>query len=515
MDFASNNKKSGRSAKSKKPNVLFGHNLQFYKIPPNGEISLQEFEDYAVDRLKVLKAVEVTGIRLIRNSDEYKLKLTDELKKTALGHDLLRTDKKDDKEFRQRDLVSHFILRLAYCRSEELRRWFMQQELDLFRFRFLRENADSRDDFLRENNLNYEPISDNVKMELTSELRAAAGSKAGVIEIYEYFKVPFTEVLDLVSKRKVYLEDGFAYVSRDDMISIVMTYYRSHLSHSLAVTARALPHLEEDDRLLPMLCGLSKRYLGQDFNAKKTNAGKVTADMIDMLSKKSFPLCMQQLHQSLRQNHHLRHGGRQQYGLFLKGIGLSLEEAMKFWRTEFCKIMDCDKFDKQYSYGIRHNYGQEGKRTNYTPYSCAKIIMSNTPGPGDFHGCPFKHSEIDMLAQKLRSQHISKDNIEKIVKNVKGTHYQIACAQYFEVTHNIRNLEDTVSVNINHPNGFFQESYKLLHDKNDGVKPIPSTVKVVKTENTGTPTSQPNSQNKPMELNDLDDDLIASMETDM
>ena len=48
-------------------------------------------------------------------------------------------------------------------------------------------------------------------------------------------QVPFTEVLDLVSKRKVYLEDGFAYVSRDDMISIVMTYYRSHLSHSLAV----------------------------------------------------------------------------------------------------------------------------------------------------------------------------------------------------------------------------------------------------------------------------------------
>jgi len=65
----------------------------------------------------------------------------------------------------------------------------MQQELDLFRFRFLRENADSRDDFLRENDLNYEPISDKVKMELTSELRAAAGSKSGVIEIYEYFKV--------------------------------------------------------------------------------------------------------------------------------------------------------------------------------------------------------------------------------------------------------------------------------------------------------------------------------------
>lgn len=52
MDFNSNHRKSGRSSKSKKQNTLCGHILQFYKIPPNGEISLQEFEEYAVDRLK-------------------------------------------------------------------------------------------------------------------------------------------------------------------------------------------------------------------------------------------------------------------------------------------------------------------------------------------------------------------------------------------------------------------------------------------------------------------------------
>ena len=61
------------------------------------------------------------------------------------------------------------------------------------------------------------------------------------------------------------------------------------------------------------------------------------------LSKRSFPMCMQNLHQGLRSNHHLKHWGRMQYGLFLKGIGLSLEEALKFWRMEFTKTMEPDK----------------------------------------------------------------------------------------------------------------------------------------------------------------------------
>ena len=66
-------------------------------------------------------------------------------------------------------------------------------------------------------------------------------------------------------------------------------------------------------------------------------------------------------------------------GVSLQGIGLPVEEAMAFWRAEFAPRTPSDKFEKQYAYNIRHNYGKEGNRKSYTPYSCLKII-SATPG---------------------------------------------------------------------------------------------------------------------------------------
>lgn len=77
---------------------------------------------------------------------------------------------------------------------------------------------------------------------------------------------------------------------------------------------------------------------------------------------------MRNLHINLRRDHHLKHQGRLQYGLFLKGIGLTLEGALQFWKDEFTKKMSDSEFDKKYAYNVNHMYGQAGKRTSYTPY---------------------------------------------------------------------------------------------------------------------------------------------------
>lgn len=52
---------------------------------------------------------------------------------------------------------------------------------------------------------------------------------------------------------------------------------------------------------------------------------------------------MRHLHDTLRREHHMKHFARLQYGLFLKSIGVTLEQALTLWRTEFIKKMDPDK----------------------------------------------------------------------------------------------------------------------------------------------------------------------------
>ena len=64
---------------------------------------------------------------------------------------------------------------------------------------------------------------------------------------------------------------------------------------------------------------------------------------------------MRHLHETLRSSHHLKHGGRIQYGLFIKGIGLSLEHSLKFWRDEFTKNIDVDKVSKNKNILAEHS----------------------------------------------------------------------------------------------------------------------------------------------------------------
>src|SRR6202000_182373 len=98
-----------------------------------------------------------------------------------------------------------------------------------------------------------------------------------------------------------------------------------------------------DDRLTPILNHLSKNFGSAEsvYSAGESYVARppMTAASIDQLTQ-HFPLCMRSLHTNLRKNNHLKHFGRLQYTLFLKGLGLTLEDCILFWRRSFRQMTD-------------------------------------------------------------------------------------------------------------------------------------------------------------------------------
>ena len=211
----------------------------------------------------------------------------------------------------------------------------------------------------------------------------------------------------------------------------------------IQITARALPGLAEDDRLTPILNHLSKNFATPDSTISESDTAlpgaPINFSSIDGLSN-HFPLCMRNLHSTLRKTSHLKHYGRLQYTLFLKGIGLTMEDCLVFWRQSFKLITD-ETFAKEYRYNVRHAYGDVGgdavrRGRGYSPFSCQKILTEHPPGSGESHGCPYRHFSLDNLTGLLHATGVDDRGVLRGVKeDVEKKRYHIACNRVFEWAH--------------------------------------------------------------------------------
>ncbi|XP_014616834.1 PREDICTED: DNA primase large subunit-like [Polistes canadensis] len=464
MDFAFKHCTITNEIKTLK--TLYPHDLQVYDVSPKGEISLIEFQELALDRLKVLRMIENISLRTdLKTIEVRRDSLRDSLKKDGLKYYanlICGTGCKSDAEFdlqaRKKDNISHHILRLAYCKDKDQAKWFMNQEVELFKMRFSSLDKEGVDQFLTIHKLNCKHISYEEKEKIREELQMST-FKITNIDTVDFYKIPFQKVIDLVRTRKVYLEDGMAYVPRNDLISLCISYFRQKLIIGIEAAKIDLLNASDDERLISFINAVPSTFSGMTRVVWSTTNTPI--EKLELLSITSYPLCMRSLHEALHVNHHLKNSGRIQYGLFLKGIGVSLEDALQFWREAFSQKIDSDKFEKQYAYSIRHIYGKEGKQTNYTPLGCNKII-SNSIGPGEYHGCPFRHMDQNSLKQKLSTHGILDSDIKDIAELAKEGHYSLACTRHFQSLH--KQLPEQP---IAHPNGYFAESRKIANKAND------------------------------------------------
>ena len=442
--------------------------VNLYTEPPHGEIDMEQFEQCAKNRRRVLQGIEDAQAKGVKQKD-----MQEYIEKLLRQHMPEPRSAAEAEEARATDNTSHFILRMAYSRTAALRKWFVRQEEVLFRYRFNRADDAARlRCMLGLCMLGLQPIGQAEFAGLEAELRAVFGwrdvgpdahladkdkektlcFKDAKEQWTHIFKVPFEEVPDLVRCRRVFLQGGWAYVLSSDAASVAATAFRQRLARGLLVFSDHYHENignEEDERLAPLMHSLPERAVGLVYGSDSTLA----LHELPGAMQASAPPCMRRSYAVLRTQHHLKHGGRLQLGLFFKGIGLSMQDALALWQAEFMQGgKTAEAFEKQYTYDFMHQYGQAGSHKNYQPHACGKVIGASLD-PSGATGCPFKNCKAGELASMLRGMKVADATANGAMKLAQDGHYQLACSAVYEGLHG-QKLEVTA------PHQFFAESRK-------------------------------------------------------
>ena len=450
--------------------------VQVYKDTPEAELSLEQVEQFALDRKCVLEGIDKAFAKGLKSE-----KLSAEINALLLQYLPLRNHNEHElQEDLFKDKASHDLLAFIYSKKQDLHRWFVQQEDRLFKHRFNFWSVDTRAKVIRElrgdgfqtiNEEEYEDVKEHLlavfgwrDMNMHNEAfsRDPLNRKPfrNVEDAWKHIhKVPFEEVPGLVRGRQVFLKGGHAYVLSRDLDSIVSFSFCKRLRDKLAKYHRAkyaeTMH-DERERLAGMFKMIADARVGPVYAVE---AGKVTVGHVHEALNASAPLCMQSSYSVLQSEGHLKDNGRRQLGLFLKGIGLSMADALLFWRKYFTNV-DGERFEKQYAYNIRHQYGQEGKRTNYKPFDCTQVINAS-PDTSGATGCPYRNHGTETLRSTLAKMGVAADVVQGVLAKRQESQYKEACTQVFRALHKNSSFKDVVQ----HPNQYFSESRKCSKER--------------------------------------------------
>eukprot|EP00922_Rhytidocystis_sp_ex-Travisia-forbesii_P065807 GHVS01097743.1.p1 GENE.GHVS01097743.1~~GHVS01097743.1.p1 ORF type:complete len:386 (-),score=61.76 GHVS01097743.1:226-1383(-) len=380
------------------------HPLSFYSRPPlQGGTDLAHFEVLAAKRLAVLQLIErkfpdLSSLWAALNSERVVNSAQAsaggaapsplrEVEGLLLTHDLAIADGhlKDTRrgQVEDADTQSHFILKLAYSQDKERQDWFIRQECKLMQIKLFSlkrsfvsslmpsSSTGALQQFMKQNNMTFEEIQSpyakgksmyggTADPEVLAWVNAtefrldprAGGVAVGPIYLY---KIPFyPDASSLIRTRRAYVHDGIVYVWPEDIDSVIMSRFRRHLQDAFAVLETkqaALQEVFEDERVGQFLKALPRAYIGEEFSRlmSEQDDDRLTPAIINKVYVRSFPPCMRRLYAQYLHDHHLRHGGRQQLWLFLKGAGMTLEEHLQTNRQTW---QDPAKFDKEHKYNI-------------------------------------------------------------------------------------------------------------------------------------------------------------------
>lgn len=430
----------------------------FYdKITPQN-INVNLLKHLVKERFEILQYIEEVY------SKDYSVRDTTQLipssKKNSFNADFSWTNEKGLSQ----DISSHFILALIYSRYDSERAWFSLQEARLFKYRI-----NGQYDIFQTLSKMGIPLKQFIPstpelLELVPKINFLHSTQNNNTIYY----VPFEHALTLIPTQKYFIYKGNVYIPEDDIINLLQTIFIEKIQKNLNKISLHYETLMSDSRISNIVKNFEREREREAYK-KEANVDVIAYEHqlknindVDLFANKTFPLCMLMIQRHLNEKNHLMHFGRLQYTLFLKGAGLPLDEALKFFKKKFEKKTPGDKFEKQYAYNIRHSYGREGKRSDYAPYSCTKLIDLAMPSGEECHGCPFKTYSEDKLKNILFTCGLKELDILKILEKKKNNEFPLSCVRFFEAKFPGEAYEKVGT----HPNHYFLSAMKVISNKN-------------------------------------------------
>ncbi|EAL49139.1 DNA primase large subunit, putative [Entamoeba histolytica HM-1:IMSS-B] len=394
--------------------------------------------------------------RLMYNEETNSEKITQELSELVKVNENNRWD----------DEVSYALFFASFCDfqnnvrcNKKLENWFVLCEMRVYLARIETLSLEALSQFLVK--FGYHPQQITVDEE-------------GFLKQQNYFqgpfiKVPFFEAGKNLKNRRLLLYHGSAFIEKNEVIDMVIMKNREKLQERVKnnyispalgkVPYELKPILEYYQTLVMKITGLKTATTG--FHVETCSKSFLKESGIEL-----FPPCMYSIYRKFLHDKHLKHFGLLQLIMFLKGVGLSMEDCKKFFE-------EIEPLSKERIYNIEHSYGRAGAKIDYTGYGCNNLI-SQIRNAGDCNGCmmttkSFKQEDIeDNLLSLMELKGIDEIKREEILQSVidliisyQPTH---ACTKFLYLSQN-KPFDDEIQ-DIIHPNTYFLRAKRLVNEQN-------------------------------------------------
>ncbi|MEA2071347.1 MAG: hypothetical protein U9O98_08660 [Asgard group archaeon] len=361
------------------------------------------------------------------------------------------------------EFAGHALLRLVAAENSRVFGWLIEQEGDLFEWRFmnakgLQEKIEIMNYFFGDENV-YDPKTLWSKFDRTQHYFKdfLIGNR-----YQETIAVHFSCVPKMVSNRSALLVNGWVFGTINDFANSIKRKFEKMLRDRIKETG------EKMDRTARSAVREIQEELGKIIYEMAKSSGKVDMSIYDFYHRQDlFPQCMLDLYNEVMSKGHLGHNERFQLGLFLKKMGMPLQEQMRFWYRNAVDNagISFDQFERgNAGYIIRHMYGLEGGETDYNAPGCERI-------QGEYY-CTFLHQSIDKIDKNIRKEFENpskkeEDLIRELERKVIDKKPSEACAILFKLRYGWK------AYPIRHPISYAKyaaKAKKLLTDNRDKIK---------------------------------------------